>query len=124
MLAAEDNDINAEILEELLACEGVSCERAVNGQAAVERFCETPPGYYNAVLMDILMPIMNGYEAARAIRALDRPDARTIPIVAMTANTFADDVQNSMDAGMNAHLSKPVDINILKDVLESLIHSA
>ncbi|MGN0425412.1 MAG: ATP-binding protein [Acetatifactor sp.] len=123
VLAAEDNDINAEILEELLSCEGVSCERTVNGQEALERFLQTPPGYYDAVLMDIQMPVMNGYEAARAIRDLDRPDARTIPIVAMTANAFAEDVQNAMEAGMNAHLSKPIDMVALKGVLEKLIHS-
>ena len=73
------------------------------------------------MLLDIQMPIMNGYEAARAIRNLDRPDAETIPIVAMTANAFADDVRNSMEAGMNAHLSKPIDMVVLKDVLEKLI---
>ena len=105
VLAAEDNDINAEILEELLSCEGVSCDRTGNGREALERFQQTPPGYYDAVLMDIQMPVMNGYEAARAIRNLDRPDAKGIPIVAMTANAFAEDVQNTMEAGMNAHLA-------------------
>ena len=123
VLVAEDNDINAEILEELLSFEGVTCERTVNGQEALERFRQTPPGYYAAVLMDIQMPVMNGYEAVRAIRGLAHPDARTIPIVAMTANAFADDVQNSMEAGMNAHLAKPVDIEMLKSVLERLIRS-
>lgn len=123
VLVAEDNDINAEILEELLSYEGVSCERTVNGQVALERFRQTPPGYYDAVLMDIQMPVMNGYEAARAIRDLDRPDAETIPIVAMTANAFAEDVQNAMEAGMNAHLSKPIDMVVLKGVLGKLIHS-
>ena len=123
VLVAEDNDINAEILEELLSFEGVSCERTINGQEALERFRQTPPGYYDAVLMDIQMPIMNGYETARAIRDLDRSDAAAIPIVAMTANAFADDVKNSMEAGMNAHLSKPIDMAELKDVLEKLICS-
>lgn len=123
VLVAEDNDINAEILEELLSCEGVFCERTVNGKAALERFRQTPPGYYDAVLMDIQMPVMNGYEASRAIRALDRPDAKSIPIVAMTANAFAEDVQNAMEAGMNAHLAKPIDIAALKGTLEKLIHS-
>ena len=88
----------------------------------MERFRQSRPGYYDAVLMDIQMPVMNGYECARAIRALDRPDAKTIPIVAMTANAFAEDVHSSMDAGMNAHLAKPVDMEKLKDVLENLIH--
>ena len=123
VLAAEDNDINAEILQELLSCEGVSCERTANGQEALERFQQTSPGYYDAVLMDIQMPVMNGYEAARAIRALERPDAKTIPIVAMTANAFAEDVQKSMGAGMNAHLAKPVDMAALKDILEKLVHA-
>ena len=121
MLVAEDNDINAEILEELLSCEGVSCERTVNGQEALERFRQTPPGSFAAVLMDIQMPVMNGYEAARAIRGLDRPDAKTIPIVAMTANAFAEDVQNSMESGMNVHLAKPINMAVLKSVLEQLI---
>ena len=123
VLAAEDNDINAEILEELLSFEGVSCERTVNGQEALERFVQTPPGYYDAVLMDIQMPVMNGYEATRAIRSLDRSDAKTIPIVAMTANAFAEDVQNAVEAGMSAHLSKPIDMAVLKDTLKQLIHS-
>ena len=123
VLVAEDNEINAEILEELLSFEGVVCERTINGQEALERFRQNPAGYYDAVLLDIQMPIMNGYETARAIRNLDRPDAGTIPIVAMTANTFADDVQNSMKAGMNAHLPKPIDMAVLKEVLEKLILS-
>ncbi|MDO4517026.1 MAG: ATP-binding protein [Bacillota bacterium] len=122
MLVAEDNNINAEILEELLSCEGVSCERTVNGQEALERFRQTPPDYYDAVLMDIQMPVMNGYETARAIRDLDRPDGKTIPIVAMTANAFADDVQHAMEAGMNAHISKPIDMVTLRSALEKLIH--
>lgn len=121
MLVAEDNDINAEILEELLSCEGVSCERTGNGQEALERFRQMPPGTFAAVLMDIQMPVMNGYEATRAIRGLDRPDGKTIPIVAMTANAFAEDVQNSMEAGMNAHLAKPIDMAMLKEVLVQLI---
>ena len=121
MLVAEDNDINAEILEELLSCEGVSCERTGNGQEALERFRQMPPGTFAAVLMDIQMPVMNGYEATQAIRGLDRPDGKTIPIVAMTANAFAEDVQNSMEAGMNAHLAKPIDMAMLKEVLVQLI---
>ena len=121
MLVAEDNDINAEILEELLSMEGASCDRTVNGQDAVERFRHTPPAFYDAVLLDIQMPVMNGYEAARAIRALDRSDAATIPIVAMTANAFAEDVQKAMEAGMSAHISKPIDMDVLRDALLKLI---
>ena len=123
VLVAEDNDINAEILEELLSYEGVSCERTVNGQEVLERFQQAPPGCYDAVLMDVQMPVMNGYEATRAIRKLDRPDAGMIPIVAMTANAFAEDVQNAMEAGMSAHIAKPIDMAVLKDVLKKLIHS-
>lgn len=93
------------------------------GLEALERFQQTTPGYYDAILLDIQMPVMNGYEAARAIRDLDRPDAKAIPIMAMTANAFAEDIQNAMNAGMNAHLSKPIDMEILKSVLEDLIHA-
>ena len=121
MLVAEDNDINAEILMELLDMEGVQSVRAENGRTAVEEFRSRPEGYYDGVLMDIQMPVMNGYEAAQAIRAMDCPDAKTIPIVAMTANAFAEDVQKSMEAGMNAHLAKPVDMAALKDVLAKLL---
>lgn len=120
LLVAEDNDINAEILMELLDMEGVTCERAVNGREAVTLFQSKPVGYYDGVLMDIQMPEMNGYEAARAIRALNCSDAAEIPIVAMTANAFAEDVQKSLEAGMNAHIAKPVDLNILKSVLSRL----
>lgn len=121
LLVAEDNDINAEILMELLDMEGVTCERAVNGRETVSQFQSKPVGYYDGVLMDIQMPEMNGYEAARAIRALDRSDAADIPIVAMTANAFAEDVQKSLEAGMNAHVAKPVDLALLKDVLSKLM---
>lgn len=123
MLVAEDNDINAEILMELLNLEGIQSVRAENGREALEEFRSKPEGHYDGVLMDIQMPEMNGYEAARAIRALDRPDAKTIPIVAMTANAFAEDVQKSMEAGMNAHLAKPVDMAALKDVLARLLRA-
>ena len=121
LLVAEDNDINAEILMELLDMEGVTCERAVNGREIVSLFQSKPVGYYDGVLMDIQMPEMNGYEAARAIRSLDRSDAADIPIVAMTANAFAEDVQKSLEAGMNAHVAKPVDLEILKGVLSKLV---
>lgn len=120
LLVAEDNDINAEILMELLDMEGAACERAVNGREAVSLFQSKPVGYYDGVLMDIQMPEMNGYEAAQAIRALHRSDAAGIPIVAMTANAFAEDVQKSLEAGMNAHLAKPVDLDVLKRVLSKL----
>ncbi|MBQ9492856.1 MAG: response regulator [Oscillibacter sp.] len=121
ILLAEDMPINAEIMLELLDMRGMTADHAENGQAAVQLFSEHPPHYYNAVLMDVRMPVMDGLDAARAIRSLDRPDAKTIPIIAMTANAFDEDVQRSLQAGMNAHLSKPVDPERLFDTLETLI---
>lgn len=116
-LVAEDNEINAEIIEELLDIEEATCEIVGNGKLAVERFAGAGPGCFDAVLMDIQMPVMNGYEASKAIRALDREDAKLIPIVAMTANAFAEDVRNAMEAGMDAHIAKPVDMELLKQTL-------
>ena len=116
-LAAEDNEINAEILGELLQMEGAVCEIAENGRLAVERFRGAAPGEFDAILMDVQMPVMNGYEATRAIRALDRPDAGTIPIIAMTANAFAEDEKAALDAGMDAHVAKPIDIDLLKKAI-------
>ena len=121
LLVVEDNDINAEILMELLDMEGVICERAVNGREAVTRFQSKLEAYYDGVLMDIQMPEMNGYEATRAIRSLSRSDASGIPIVAMTANAFAEDVQKSREAGMNAHIAKPVDPVMLNSTLSRLM---
>ena len=121
MLVVEDNDINADILTELLDMAGAFSERAENGRVAVELFRSKPQGYYDGILMDIQMPEMNGYEAARAIRSLNRPDAANIPIVAMTANAFAEDVRKSMEAGMNAHLAKPLDPAILNKTLSGLM---
>ena len=118
-LAAEDNDINADILIELMDMEGAQVTRAVNGQEVVEMFKAANEGDYDMILMDIQMPVMNGYEAAAAIRALDSEWARRIPIIAMTANAYADDVQQAFDAGMNAHVTKPIDIKIVeKTILE------
>ena len=116
-LAAEDNDINGEILSELLEIEGATCEIAVNGQLAVERFQASAPGEFDAILMDVQMPVMNGHEAARAIRALDREDARTIPIIAMTANAFAEDEKAALAAGMDAHVPKPLNMELLKKTI-------
>ena len=109
-LAAEDNEINAEILE--------------NGQQAIERFSKAAEGEFDAILMDVQMPVMNGYDATRAIRALEREDARTIPIIAMTANAFAEDEKEALDAGMNVHLAKPIDIDLLKKVIKQCIKKA
>ncbi len=116
-LAAEDNDINAEILAELLFMEGADCEIVENGRLAVERFQQSAEGEFDAILMDVQMPVMNGHDAARAIRALPRDDAGSIPIIAMTANAFTEDEKASMDAGMSAHVAKPLDLGLLKKVI-------
>ncbi len=116
-LAAEDNEINAEILSEILEIEGASCEIAANGQLAVERFARAAEGEFDAILMDVQMPVMNGYEATRAIRALDRSDAALIPIIAMTADAFTEDQKAALDAGMNAHVAKPLDVELVKKVI-------
>lgn len=113
LLLAEDNEINREIASVLLKERGALVEEAENGKQAVEYFESSAFGYYDAILMDIMMPVMNGHEAALAIREGEHPQGKTIPIVAMTANAFAEDVKASKDAGMNAHVAKPVDVDIL-----------
>ena len=110
ILLAEDNDLNWEIARELLSSLGMELERAENGKICLDQFSRSEVGFYDAILMDVRMPVMNGYEATRAIRSLGREDARTIPILAMTADAFAEDVKNCLECGMNAHLAKPVDI--------------
>jgi CheY-like chemotaxis protein len=109
VLMAEDVEQNAEILEDLLSLEDIESEHAVNGQMAVDMFTGSEPGHYDAILMDVRMPVMDGLTATSMIRALDRPDAKTIPIIAMTANVFDEDVRRSIEAGMDVHLSKPVE---------------
>jgi len=121
-LAAEDNEINAEILTELLDMEGASCEIVENGQRAVERFQNADPAEFDAILMDVQMPVMNGYDATRAIRSLARADAGTIPIIAMTANAFAEDEKEALGAGMNVHLAKPIDVELLKKVIAKYVY--
>ena len=121
ILLAEDILINAEIVKELLHAKGAEIEHAENGKIAVEMFARSEPGRYDAILMDVRMPEMDGLEAVTVIRAMDRPDARVIPVIAMTANAFDEDVQNSLQSGMNAHLSKPVDPEHLYQTLEELI---
>lgn len=116
-LAAEDNEINAEILREILSLENAGCEIVENGQLAVERFKNSEEGEFDAILMDVQMPVMNGYDATKAIRALERRDAREIPIIAMTANAFAEDEKDALNAGMNVHLAKPIDIELLRQVI-------
>ncbi|MDE7440318.1 MAG: response regulator [Clostridia bacterium] len=120
-LAAEDNELNSEILVELLDMYSSSCEVAENGKIALEMFEKSPQGYYDGVLMDIQMPVMNGYEAARAIRNSSHPDAKTIPIIAMTANAFSEDINNSLNAGMDAHIAKPMDMEKLESVYRDII---
>ena len=118
---AEDMLVNAEILMMMLATENMDAEHAENGQIAVDMFADHEPGYYDAILMDLRMPEMDGLTATKTIRAMERKDARTIPIIALTANAFDEDVQRSMQAGLNAHLSKPVEADILFRTLRSLI---
>ena len=124
ILLAEDIEINAEIMMDVLSMEEIEADHAENGRVAVEMFSASTPGSYSAILMDIRMPEMDGLEAASAIRALDRPDAKKIPIIALTANAFDEDVQRSLQAGMNAHLSKPVEPDHLYRTLEDLIEKA
>lgn len=121
ILMAEDMPVNAEIMIMVLSMRGMTVEHAPNGQDAVDTFAKSPPNYFDAVLMDIRMPIMDGLTATESIRALNRPDAKTVPIIAMTANAFDEDVQRSLQAGMNAHLSKPVEPEHLFKTLQELI---
>ena len=110
-----------EIMTMVLQTREMDADLAENGKIAVEKFEAHEPGYYSAILMDMRMPEMDGLEATRRIRALDRPDAKSIPIIALTANAFDEDVQKSMQAGLNAHLSKPVQPDVLYETLEDLI---
>ena len=121
VILAEDMQVNAEIMEMVLAVREIETDLAENGRIAVEKFAASEPGYYDAILMDMRMPEMDGLEATRRIRSMDRPDAEEIPIIALTANAFDDDVQRSMQAGLNAHLSKPVEPDALFETLENLI---
>lgn len=120
-LIAEDNEINAEIICELLENFGGECVLKKDGQQTFQEYCDAPAGTYQAILMDIQMPVMNGYETTRAIRQYERSDAGSIPIVAMTANAFAEDVKSALDAGMNAHVAKPIDIKNMCKVLCDVI---
>ena len=120
-LAAEDNEINAEILQEFLTIENASCEIVENGKIALERFANSGEGEFDAILMDVQMPVMNGYDATKAIRSLERKDAREILIIAMTANAFAEDEKEALNAGMNVHLAKPIDVKLLKQVIKQFV---
>ncbi len=118
VLLAEDNELNWEIANELLSARGFVLDWAENGQQCLEKFRASRPGDYQVILMDLRMPVMNGYEATRAIRALDRPDAGTIPIIAMTADAFSEDVHKCLECGMNAHIAKPLDMRELLRLLQ------
>lgn len=122
VLLVEDNELNREIALELLGGFGMELEAAVNGREALKRFEESRPGYYSLILMDIQMPVMNGYEAARAIRSLSREDAKTVPILAMTADAFVEDIENTKAAGMNGHLAKPLDFKQLVREIGQYLH--
>ena len=113
--------LDAEIMIMVLSMREIDVEHAENGRVAVEKFEEHEEGYYDAILMDMRMPEMDGLEATRRIRAMNRSDAKNIPIIALTANAFDEDVQRSIQAGLNAHLSKPVEPNVLYETLEKLI---
>lgn len=121
LLLVEDNDLNREIAEEIISSTGVLVETAVNGQDAVDKVMQSAEGYYQMILMDIQMPVMDGYEATRQIRQLPRTDVVNIPIIAMTANAFSEDVANALNAGMNHHLAKPIDIKALMGVLSTYL---
>ncbi len=121
VLLAEDNEINIEVAQELLQMVGIQAEPVMNGQLALERMLEKEPGYYDLIFMDIQMPVMNGYEAAQAIRSAGREDLKKIPIIAMTADAFSDDIRKSKEAGMNDHISKPVDLERLETVMQKWI---
>lgn len=121
VLVVEDNELNMEIARNILEeCE-ITVEEAHNGQEAVERMKQITPGYYDLILMDIMMPVMDGLEATRAIRKLEREDCRTVPIVAMSANAFDEDVKQSLASGMNGHISKPISISRMEKMLAEML---
>ncbi|MBO4818762.1 MAG: response regulator [Firmicutes bacterium] len=122
VLFAEDVPINADIMKMILGERGIESDHAENGKEALEMFRSHVPWYYDAIFMDMRMPVMDGLEATRAIRALDREDSKRIPIIALTANAFDDDVKRSMQAGLNAHLSKPIEPDLMFETMEKLIH--
>ena len=121
LLLVEDVEINRQIVQELLSDTGVTIEEAVNGREALRMFEASPVGHYQLIFMDIQMPEMNGYEATLRIRALSRPDAATVPIIAMTANAYQEDIRRVLEAGMNGHLSKPIDIDQVRGTLRKYL---
>ena len=122
ILLAEDNELNMEIAEFMLQNEGAVVTKTWNGQEAVELFRNSEPGEFDVILMDIMMPVMNGYEAAKMIRSMDREDAKTIPIIAMTANAFTEDRIKAKEAGMDEHISKPIDMKLLVKIIHELVY--
>jgi CheY-like chemotaxis protein len=124
ILLVEDNELNAEIAEEILEEVGAIVTIAENGRIALETFRDSSESYFDFILMDIMMPEMNGLEATRAIRSLDRADAKTVPIVAMTANAFEEDKRSALEAGMNAHLAKPIDVKLLLHTIATFLHGS
>jgi CheY-like chemotaxis protein len=121
VLLVEDNEINIEVAQEILGIAGLEVETAGNGKEAVERVTEKPAGYYDLIFMDVQMPVMNGYQATEAIRAMEREDLKKIPIIAMTADAFAEDVKKAEEAGMNGHIAKPIEIGRLEKIIEEWI---
>ena len=121
ILLAEDNELNMEITEFVLQNEGADLTKAWDGQEAVELFRNSEPGEFDVILMDIMMPVMNGYEATKMIRSLDREDAKEVPIIAMTANAFTEDRIKAKEAGMDEHVAKPVDVELLIKVIHKLV---
>ncbi len=121
ILVAEDNELNWEIINELLTDIGMELDWTENGQLCVEKYEKSDPEYYDAILMDVRMPIMDGYEATRSIRALNRPDAKSIPIIAMTADAFSEDIKRCLDNGMNAHTAKPINLDEVLSILKKYI---
>ena len=123
ILLVEDNELNMEIAEFVIQNEGASVTKAWNGQEAVEIFKKSRPDEFDVILMDIMMPIKNGYEAAKMIRTLDRDDAKTVPIIAMTANAFTEDRLKSKESGMNEHIAKPIDAKLLVKVISEFVEN-
>ena len=120
-LVAEDNEINWEILKELMSDMGMELDWAENGQICVDKFQNSEQGYYDLIFMDVRMPVMNGYEATEAIRSLEHPDAGTIPIIAMTADAFSEDIKRCLDSGMNAHTAKPINLEEVKSLMRKFL---
>ena len=124
ILLVEDNEFNREIAQEFLEMTGATVESAEDGSRAVELFTASKPGQYDIILMDVQMPVMDGYEATRSIRASEHPDAKSIPILAMTANAFSEDVAAAVASGMNGHIAKPIDVSVLYRLLDSHLRTS